>query len=73
MRTLGRLLVLFIGFVSLGGCETMKAVEAALPPMEVCLVYKGRKLCAVKRDGAWFLSADLSAEERAEVGEMLPK
>ncbi len=67
-------ILLALSLLALGvGCETVKAVEAALPPMEVCLVYKGRKLCAVKRDGSWFLSADLTPAERVEVGEMLPK
>lgn len=64
MKTLALLLAL-----SLGGCSLIEKV----PPLEVCLVYKGKKLCAVKRGGEWFLSVDLTAEERAEVIEGLEK
>ena len=57
----------------LPGCETWRQIEEKLPAVEVCLVYKGQRLCAVKRNGAWFLSAELSAQERAEVETLLPK
>ncbi len=70
---MAKLVALLLALLALAGCETFRAVEAAVPALEVCFVYKGQKLCAVKREGKWFLSADLSAEEKAEVLENLPR
>ena len=72
MKKLLILAALALAFAS-SGCETLKMVDAAVPDTEICFVYKGRKLCAIKRDGKWFLAADLTPEEHAEVSATLPK
>jgi len=46
-----------------GGCSLFEKV----PPVEVCVVYKGKRICAVKRDGVWMFSADLSPEEKEDI------
>ena len=47
----------------MSGCSFFES----LPPVEMCVVYKGKKICAVKKDGKWTFSAELSQEERDEI------
>lgn len=45
------------------GCAWLDAV----PPVEVCVLYKGKKICASKVDGKWSFSAQLTADEEKEI------
>ena len=54
-----------------GGCAVADAAWRLVPEGEVCFLYKGAQVCAVKRDGKWFLRADLAPEDRAAVLEKL--
>jgi hypothetical protein len=75
MRKVWRFLLLFcLVWVSpgaLAGCagfrEALEKIEAKLPDGELCVIVRGVKVCAVRKDGRWTFSGDLSAEERAEV------
>lgn len=35
--------------------------------IEVCVVYKGRQICAKRVDGVWSFSGDLTPEERERI------
>lgn len=49
------------------GCTWLESVAANLPPVQLCVTYKGRQFCAQKVNGVWKFEADLTAEEQAEV------
>ena len=59
------LLPLFLALLC--GCETVKAIDAAIPAVEVCYVYKGKQICAIKKDGVWLFKATLTPEEQVEI------
>ena len=44
------------------GCSWLEKQNA-----EVCVVYKGRQICAKRIDGVWSFSAELSKEEKDQI------
>ena len=56
-------ILLTLLMLSLSGCAWFEA----LPPVEVCVLYKGKKICASKVDGKWSFNVALTAEEQGEI------
>ena len=48
--------------LGMGGCSWLEKQNA-----EVCVVYKGRQICAKRVDGVWSFSADLSKDEQDQI------
>ena len=57
-----RILALLVVLVFLGGCSWLEKQNA-----EFCVVYKGRQICATRKDGVWSFSADLTKEEQEAI------
>ena len=55
--------LLLASIVMLGGCSLLDRV----PPVEMCVVYKGKQICARKVNGVWSFSATLTEEEKADI------
>jgi hypothetical protein len=51
----------------LPGCKTAAEIEKYIPSVEVCFVYKGKEICAIKKEGVWLFKATLTPEEQAEI------
>lgn len=62
-----RVVALSFALVALGGCSWLESVAAKLPPVQLCVTYKGRQFCASKVNGVWKFDAELTADEQAEV------
>lgn len=52
-----------IGFALVGGCDLIDK----LPPVQLCVTYKGKQFCASKVNGVWRFEAELTADEQDEI------
>ena len=66
MKVLPALLLCALWLLQLG-CDTIKKIEAVIPPVQLCVTYKGKTFCASKVDGSWRFETELTPEERFEV------
>jgi len=55
--------ILCASILLLWGCSLLDRV----PPVEMCVVYKGKQICARKVNGVWSFSATLTEEEKADI------
>jgi len=67
MKKLGWLVVGLVMGLMLAGCDTIRKIEAAIPPVQLCVTYKGKTFCASKVDGSWRFETELTSEERVEI------
>lgn len=66
MRTLLRSWIL-AGLACVGGCSWLESVVEKLPPVQLCVSYKGKTFCASKVNGQWRFEAELTPEEQDEI------
>lgn len=48
--------------LSLAGCSWLEKQN-----IDVCVDYKGRHVCVGRKDGKWLFSADVTADEQADI------
>lgn len=61
-------LALALSILLLAGCSWLSTQS-----VEVCVLYKGKKICASKVDGKWSFNVALTPDEEKEIVEGLEK